>query len=36
VLITGDAVLTMNLNSVPDLLAGKHRVPGPPYISTWN
>ena len=36
VLITGDAVLTVNLNSVPDLLAGKHRVSGPPYISTWN
>ena len=36
VLITGDAVLTVNLNSVPDLLAGKHRVSGPPYISTWD
>ena len=36
VLITGDAVLTVNLNSVPDLLAGKHRVAGPPYISTWD
>jgi glyoxylase-like metal-dependent hydrolase (beta-lactamase superfamily II) len=36
VLITGDAVLTINLNSVPDLLAGKHRVSGPPYISTWD
>ena len=36
VLITGDAVLTVNLNSVPGLLAGKHRVSGPPYISTWN
>jgi len=36
VLITGDAVLTVNLNSVPDLLTGKHRVAGPPYISTWN
>lgn len=36
VLITGDAVLTVNLNSVPDLLAGKRRVSGPPYISTWN
>lgn len=36
VLITGDAVLTVNLNSVPDLLAGRHRVSGPPYISTWN
>jgi glyoxylase-like metal-dependent hydrolase (beta-lactamase superfamily II) len=36
VLITGDAVLTINLNSVPDLLAGRHRVSGPPYISTWD
>jgi glyoxylase-like metal-dependent hydrolase (beta-lactamase superfamily II) len=36
VLITGDAVLTVNLNSVPDLLPGKHRVSGPPYISTWD
>ena len=36
VLITGDAVLTVNINSVPSLLAGKHEVAGPPYISTWN
>lgn len=36
VLITGDAVLTMNLNSVRDLLTGKHGAAGPPYISTWN
>jgi glyoxylase-like metal-dependent hydrolase (beta-lactamase superfamily II) len=36
VLITGDAVLTVNLNSAGDFLAGKHRVSGPPYISTWN
>ena len=36
VLITGDAVLTVNINSVPSLLADKHRVSGPPYISTWN
>ena len=36
VLITGDAVLTVNLNSAYDFLAGKHRVSGPPYISTWN
>jgi glyoxylase-like metal-dependent hydrolase (beta-lactamase superfamily II) len=35
-LITGDAVLTVNVNSVRDLLAGKHKVAGPPYISTWN
>ncbi len=36
VLITGDAVLTVNVNSVPDLLTGRHRASGPPYISTWN
>ena len=36
VLITGDAVLTVNLSSVRDLLAGEHRVSGPPRISTWD
>jgi len=36
VLITGDAVLTVNVNSVPHLLAGKHEVAGPPWISTWD
>jgi glyoxylase-like metal-dependent hydrolase (beta-lactamase superfamily II) len=36
VLITGDAVLTVNVNSVRDLLAGKQRVAGPPRISSWN
>ncbi|HUY48256.1 MAG TPA: nitroreductase/quinone reductase family protein [Streptosporangiaceae bacterium] len=36
VLITGDAVLTVNLNSARDLLAGKQRASGPPYISTWD
>ena len=36
VLITGDAILTVNLNSVRDLLAARHRISGPPYISTWN
>jgi glyoxylase-like metal-dependent hydrolase (beta-lactamase superfamily II) len=36
VLITGDAAATVNLNSVPGLLAGRQRVSGPPYISTWN
>lgn len=36
VLITGDAVLTVNLNSASDLLARRHRISGPPYISTWN
>jgi glyoxylase-like metal-dependent hydrolase (beta-lactamase superfamily II) len=36
VLITGDAVLSVNVNSVRDLLANKHRVSGPPRISTWS
>ena len=36
VLITGDAVLTLNLNSLTDLVRRKHRVSGPPHISTWN
>ncbi len=36
VLITGDAVLTVNVNSVHDLLTGRRRAAGPPYISTWN
>jgi glyoxylase-like metal-dependent hydrolase (beta-lactamase superfamily II) len=36
VLITGDAVLTLNVNSVRDVLTARPRVAGPPYISTWN
>jgi glyoxylase-like metal-dependent hydrolase (beta-lactamase superfamily II) len=36
VLITGDAVLTVNLNSLWDLLVGKQKVSGPPRVSTWN
>lgn len=36
VLITGDAILTLNLNSARDLLTGRNRISGPPYISTWN
>ena len=36
VLITGDAVLTIDLNDVRGLLPGQHRVAGPPYISTWD
>lgn len=36
VLITGDAVLTVNLNSVRDLLAKRHRIAGPPRVSTWD
>ncbi len=36
VLIAGDALLTLNVNSVWDLLRIKRRVSGPPYISSWN
>jgi glyoxylase-like metal-dependent hydrolase (beta-lactamase superfamily II) len=36
VLITGDAVLTVNVNSARGFLAGPHQACGPPYISTWN
>lgn len=36
VLITGDALLTVNINSLWDSLLKKQRVSGPPYISTWN
>lgn len=35
-MITGDAVLTLNFNSLRDLLRFKQRVSGPPWISTWN
>jgi hypothetical protein len=35
-LITGDAVLTLNFNSLWDLLRIKQRVFGPPWISTWS
>ena len=34
-LITGDAVLTVDLNDARALF-GKHRMAGPPYISTWD
>ena len=36
VLITGDAVLTVNVNSVRGLLGGGDTLAGPPWISTWN
>lgn len=36
VLIAGDAVLMVNLNSLWDFVRNKQRVSGPPYISTWN
>ena len=36
VLIAGDAVVTVNLNSVRALLPGRPRVWGPPRYTTWN
>lgn len=36
VLLTGDAVLTADLNSVRGLLARTPRVSGPPWIATWD
>jgi glyoxylase-like metal-dependent hydrolase (beta-lactamase superfamily II) len=36
ILITGDAVLTLNFNSLWDLMLLKHGVSGAPHISTWN
>lgn len=36
VLIAGDAILTVNLNSIQDVLLNRQRISGPPYISTWN
>jgi glyoxylase-like metal-dependent hydrolase (beta-lactamase superfamily II) len=36
VLITGDAVLTMNPNSVLDLAVRRHRLSGPPRFFTWS
>jgi glyoxylase-like metal-dependent hydrolase (beta-lactamase superfamily II) len=36
VLITGDAALTVNVNSARGLLTGRHQVCGPPAISTWD
>ena len=35
-LIPGDAVLTVNPNSLGDLLSQRHTLGGPPRISTWN
>ncbi|GGI00521.1 MBL fold metallo-hydrolase [Arthrobacter liuii] len=36
VLITGDAVVTTNLNSVRGILAGAPDLAGPPWYTTWN
>lgn len=36
VLIGGDAVLTVNVNSLTELYRGRQRVSGPPRVSTWD
>jgi glyoxylase-like metal-dependent hydrolase (beta-lactamase superfamily II) len=36
VLIAGDALVTVNLNSLRGLLLKKPRVSGPPWYTTWN
>jgi len=36
VLITGDAVLTVNARSLWGTLGGQHQICGPPRISTWD
>jgi len=36
VLVTGDALLTIDVHSVPDLLLGKQMLGCPPAISTWD
>ena len=36
VLITGDALVTMNLNSWKGLLLGQAGLSGPPWYTTWN
>jgi glyoxylase-like metal-dependent hydrolase (beta-lactamase superfamily II) len=36
VLITGDAIITVNANSLFDLLRHRHGVFGPPWITTWS
>lgn len=36
VLIAGDALLTVNPNSLWDFVLQKQQVAGPPYIGTWN
>lgn len=36
VLLSGDAVLTVDLNSVAGVLSGQQRITGPPRYTTWN
>jgi len=35
-LIPGDAVLTVNINSLRDALSQRHTLGGPPRLATWN
>ena len=36
VLVTGDAVVTLQLNSLPGLVLGRQGLSGPPWYTTWN
>ncbi len=36
VLITGDAMVTLDLNSLSGVLLGRQRVSGPPWYTTWD
>ncbi|MGY1616194.1 nitroreductase/quinone reductase family protein [Geodermatophilus sp. SYSU D00691] len=36
VLISGDALVTVDLNSVAGLLGGRRRLAGPPWCTTWD
>ena len=36
VLISGDTVVTVDLNSISGLLRGRQRLAGPPWYTTWN
>ena len=36
VLITGDALVTKDLNSLPGALSGRTQVAGPPWYTTWD
>lgn len=36
VLLSGDAVLTVDLNSVVGAVTGRQRIAGPPWLTTWD
>ncbi|PFG40212.1 glyoxylase-like metal-dependent hydrolase (beta-lactamase superfamily II) [Georgenia soli] len=36
VVLSGDAVLTVNLNSLVGALSGRQRLAGPPWLTTWD